>query len=242
MSRRFTVLVGRRCDAAMNWADRATMRGVAVAVVSNTVLSALAWPRLSSYYDARFSILALILTLMVGFYFTAQVLRRVFRRNTVRALVGAHIVSALALVVAPKHGNALAGLSWTHPWMITTVCAAMLLLPRRERWPVVSTIATLGWLIRIQTGGPWISLVEALIAVMGALITAWAAESATMSATLENEAIATVENEATQTDWMGDLCGGLGSDSATGCGRCSAAPGRAGLGHRQVDCRAGVGV
>ncbi|MFN8129893.1 MAG: hypothetical protein U0R28_13945, partial [Candidatus Nanopelagicales bacterium] len=63
-----------------------------------------------------------------------------------------------------------------------------------------------------------------------------------MSATLENEAIATVENEATQTDWMGDLCGGLGSDSATGCGRCSAAPGRAGLGHRQVDCRAGVGV
>ena len=179
MSRRFTVLVGRRCDAAMNWADRATMRGVAVAVVSNTVLSALAWPRLSSYYDARFSILALILTLMVGFYFTAQVLRRVFRRNTVRALVGAHIVSALALVVAPKHGNAAAGLSWTHPWMITTVCAAMLLLPRRERWPVVSTIATLGWLIRIQTGGPWISLVEALIAVMGALITAWAAESAT---------------------------------------------------------------
>jgi hypothetical protein len=63
-----------------------------------------------------------------------------------------------------------------------------------------------------------------------------------LSATLENEAIATVENEATQTDWMGDLCGGLGSDSATGCGRCSAAPGRAGLGHRQVDCRAGVGV
>ncbi len=63
-----------------------------------------------------------------------------------------------------------------------------------------------------------------------------------VSATLENEAIATVENEATQTDWMGDLCGGLGSDSATGCGRCSAAPGRAGLGHRQVDCRAGVGV
>ena len=65
---------------------------------------------------------------------------------------------------------------------------------------------------------------------------------ARVSATLENEAIATVENEATQTDWMGDLCGGLGSDSATGCGRCSAAPGRAGLGHRQVDCRAGVGV
>jgi hypothetical protein len=29
-----------------------------------------------------------------------------------------------------------------------------------------------------------------------------------VSTTLENEAVATVENEATHTDWMGDLCGG----------------------------------
>ncbi|MGO4663834.1 hypothetical protein AB4Z14_18400, partial [Terrabacter sp. 2TAF16] len=49
-----------------------------------------------------------------------------------------------------------------------------------------------------------------------------------VSTTLENEAIATVENEATQTDWMGDLSGGLGSDPATGCGWCSAASGRTG--------------
>jgi len=35
-----------------------------------------------------------------------------------------------------------------------------------------------------------------------------------LSTTLENEAIATVENEATQTDWMGDLCRGLGFDPA----------------------------
>jgi hypothetical protein len=35
-----------------------------------------------------------------------------------------------------------------------------------------------------------------------------------LSTTLENEAIATVENEATQTDWMGDLGGGLGVDQA----------------------------
>ena len=33
-----------------------------------------------------------------------------------------------------------------------------------------------------------------------------------LSTTLENEAIATVENEATQTDWVGDLSGGLGSE------------------------------
>ena len=34
----------------------------------------------------------------------------------------------------------------------------------------------------------------------------------TLSATLENEAIATVENEATQADWLGDLSGRLGID------------------------------
>lgn len=32
-----------------------------------------------------------------------------------------------------------------------------------------------------------------------------------MSATFENEIIATVENEGTQTDWVGDLSGGLGA-------------------------------
>src|SRR5262245_64417 len=63
-----------------------------------------------------------------------------------------------------------------------------------------------------------------------------------LSTTLENEAIATVENEATQTDWMGDLSGGLGSDPAAGGGRCAAAAGGTGPGDRQVDGRAGVGL
>ena len=63
-----------------------------------------------------------------------------------------------------------------------------------------------------------------------------------MSTTLENEAVATVENEATQTDWMGDLGGGLGSGPAAGRGRCAAASGRAGSWHRTVDGRAGVGL
>ena len=63
-----------------------------------------------------------------------------------------------------------------------------------------------------------------------------------MSTTLENEAIATVENEATQTDWMGDLCGGLGSNPAAGGGRCSAASGRSRLGYRAGDGGAGAGV
>lgn len=67
-------------------------------------------------------------------------------------------------------------------------------------------------------------------------------ETNSVSTTLENEAIATVENGATQTDWMGDLCGGLGFDSAAGRGRCSAASGRAGSGCRQVDGQAGVGL
>jgi hypothetical protein len=38
-----------------------------------------------------------------------------------------------------------------------------------------------------------------------------------LSAPLEDEAIAPVENEATQTDWLGDLSGGLGADPAAGC-------------------------
>ena len=63
-----------------------------------------------------------------------------------------------------------------------------------------------------------------------------------MSTTLENEAVATVENEATQTDWMGDLGGGLGSGPAAGRGRCAAASGRARSWHRTVDGRAGVGL
>src|SRR5947208_1514258 len=63
-----------------------------------------------------------------------------------------------------------------------------------------------------------------------------------VSTTLENEAIATVENEATQTDRMGDLSGGLGFDPAARCGRCSAAAGRTGSRYWQVDGRAGVGL
>src|SRR3954453_5539225 len=63
-----------------------------------------------------------------------------------------------------------------------------------------------------------------------------------MSATLENEAIATVENEATQTDWMGDLGGGLGVDQAACRGRCSAAAGREAVGDRAGDGRWGGGL
>ena len=48
-----------------------------------------------------------------------------------------------------------------------------------------------------------------------------------LSTTLENEAIATVENEATPTDWLGDLGGGLGTDPEAGGRRCPAAAGGA---------------
>src|SRR5215217_6162231 len=63
-----------------------------------------------------------------------------------------------------------------------------------------------------------------------------------LSATLENEAIATVENEATHTDWMGDLGGGLGVDQAACRGRSFAAAGRAAVGDRAGDGRSGGGV
>lgn len=80
----------------------------------------------------------------------------------------------------------------------------------------------------------WLS---GLIHFLGSRIT-----TVLVSTTFENEAIATLENEATQTDWMGDLSGRLGSDPAAGCGRCSAASGRAGSGGRSVDGGAGAGV
>ncbi len=63
-----------------------------------------------------------------------------------------------------------------------------------------------------------------------------------MSATLENEAVATVENEATQADWLGDLSGRLGIDQAACRGRGSAASGCSGFGHWAGDGGPGGGV
>lgn len=63
-----------------------------------------------------------------------------------------------------------------------------------------------------------------------------------VSTTLENEAMTTREDEATQTDGMGDLSIGLASDSAAGRGPCSAASGRTGSKDRQVNGREGVGL
>ena len=63
-----------------------------------------------------------------------------------------------------------------------------------------------------------------------------------VSTTLENETIATVENEATPTDWLGDLSGGLGVGAAAGRGWCLTASGRAGPGDRAGDGGAGVGL
>jgi hypothetical protein len=60
-----------------------------------------------------------------------------------------------------------------------------------------------------------------------------------LSATLEGEAVATLENEAIQTDWLGDLSGGLGVNPAAGRGRGSAAAGGSRSWHRAVDGRAG---
>ena len=63
-----------------------------------------------------------------------------------------------------------------------------------------------------------------------------------LSATVEDEAIATGENEATQTDWVGDLGGRLGVDQAACRGRSSAPAGRAATGDRSIDGRESVGI
>jgi hypothetical protein len=82
---------------------------------------------------------------------------------------------------------------------------------------------------------------------MACLIALWAGsgpaeDRAQVSAPLENEAIGPAENEATQTDWLGDLSGGLGADPAAGGGRGSAAAGGQAAGYRQVYGSPGAGV
>ncbi len=52
-----------------------------------------------------------------------------------------------------------------------------------------------------------------------------------VSVALEDETVATVENEASRADWMGDLCGGSDFDLAAGRRWCSGATGCAGRGY-----------
>ena len=143
MGRLATLLPGRTCDTAMTWADRAVMRGLAVALVSNSILSALSWQRLEGFYDAKVSAAAFALTIAVAIHFVIQVARRAFRLFDVRMLVAVHILSSFALVVAPKSGAPSSGLTWTHPWMTACICAVMLLLTDRERWPLIIAITGL---------------------------------------------------------------------------------------------------
>ena len=60
-----------------------------------------------------------------------------------------------------------------------------------------------------------------------------------LSTTFDNRAIAALESEATQADWMGDHFGRLGVDQEACRGRPSAAAGREGFGDREVDGREG---
>ncbi len=82
----------------------------------------------------------------------------------------------------------------------------------------------------MQAGGPPAGLMSHAVYPEGegfVIAEVWRAE---VSMTLENGAIATVENEATQADWMGDLSGGLGIDPQARRGWGSAAAGCAGSG------------
>lgn len=96
----------------------------------------------------------------------------------------------------------------------------------------------------LNISGSAVSNLLPLGGTAGSAVNYWATKTwgFSVSTTLENEAITTGENEATQTDWMGDLSGGLGFDPAAGRGRCSAAAGRTGSGNRSVDGEAGVGL
>jgi hypothetical protein len=70
-----------------------------------------------------------------------------------------------------------------------------------------------------------LSVAVSVVLKMKAIVQGSRSLAVGVSTTFENEAIATVEFEATRTEWMGDLSGGLGVDPAAGRGGCSAAAG-----------------
>ena len=160
------------------WADRASQRGVALGYVSNVLITALAWSPMSDFYDPRVSRPALCVLLVAAGWFTVQTLRRRFRRVDFRLVVGTLLVALTLMAAAPTSGPPPSGWSWTQPWTVTTICGAVLLLPRRQAVPAVILISTLQLWIRAALVALGIALIESATAVVGALIVAWAARVA----------------------------------------------------------------
>ena len=165
-------------DIAFSWADRASQRGVAVAYAGNAVLTALAWSATTSFYDHRILLPSVAAIGLSTGWFIAQTLRNRFRRRDLRVVLGVLLFVLLATALAPTVGSPPSGWSWTQSWTIATVCGAVLLLPQRQAVPSVIVITGLQWWIRLAFVPPGIAFVEAVIPIVGGLITARAARYA----------------------------------------------------------------
>ena len=166
-------------DTGFTWADRAAQRGVAFSFASNTVLTALAWPAMSAYYDARVLLPSAALMFVGGMWFAVQTLLMRFRRRDFLWVSGLLVVTLTAMALAPTTGPAPAGWSWTQGWAVTAVCGAVLLLARRAAVPVVALITLLELWVRSKHVPVGVAVVEAVVPVAGALVVAWASRSAT---------------------------------------------------------------
>ncbi len=167
------------CDVSFGWADRAAQRGLALSFASNAVLSALAWPAVADYYDARVSLAAAGLLMVSAGWYMAQTLRGRFRRRDYLVVVSVLILGLAVVALSPTRGAAPRGWTWTQGWAVSCVCGAVLLLPRRHALPAIVGVTGLQWVVRVPLVTPGIAMVEGVIPVVGALITAWAARSAT---------------------------------------------------------------
>ena len=168
-----------RSDTAFTWAHRASQRGMALAYASNIALTAVAWPAVARFYHPWVNYPAAVAMVLVGLWFISQTLRQRFRRADFQIVMATLLVALLAMAVAPTTQPAPAGWSWTQGWAVSTVCGALLLLPRRRAVPAVVAITGLQWWVRIAVVPMGIAFVEAVIPIVGATIVAWAARSAT---------------------------------------------------------------
>lgn len=167
------------CDGSFTWTDRAAQRGIALALASNLVLTALAWAANAAYYDSRVLVPAVTAMALGAVGFIVQTLRQRFRRHDLRVMIVILVAALIAMALSPTAERPPLGVSWTQGWAIAGVCGALLLLPRREGIVVVSVVTSLQWWLRLAFVPVGVAFVEATVPIVGALIVAWAARLAT---------------------------------------------------------------
>lgn len=168
-------------DGSTTWMDRATMRGLALGFVLNFLLSSLAWVDLFDYYDVRVAASTMAAQTLAASWFILQVTRRRFRLTDFQAVLVVHIAVLTVLLVAHERSPAPPGanLTLTQGWSVAIVCGCILLLPPLRAGVAVLVVTALSGAIRSAFVPVPVAVTEAVIPIVGALITAWAGASAT---------------------------------------------------------------